>query len=62
MIAILIIAVLIFVVIGFAIFAAIFDDDREGLPNDQVDEHEQDHWDAQGKPMSKFPIDREGQE
>ena len=30
--------------------------DGEGLPNDEVDEHEQDHWEAQGKDMSRFPI------
>lgn len=36
--------------------------DGEGLPNDAVDEHEQDHWDAQGKDMSKFPLKRKDEE
>lgn len=44
------------IVCVLGIWVVFFDDEREGLPNDRVDEHEQDHWEAQGKPMSRFPI------
>jgi hypothetical protein len=54
-------AVALLLLLGAAVVLLI-GSDGEGLPNDLVDEHEQDHWEAQGKDMSKFPLKRKDEE
>lgn len=54
-------AVALLLLLGAAIVLLVGSDD-EGLPNDQVDEHAQDHWEAQGKDMSKFSLKRKDEE